>query len=299
VTAIHAGPWEITEPGVYEMTDADYHADLVPGGSLSVSGARLLLPPSCPARYAWQREHPPTPKPEYDRGHGAHRLALGVGPTIRVVDADDWRTKAARQARTEAHAAGEVPLLAADYTDLVAMVAALRDHPIAGELLDPTRMVPEQSIFWRDPETGIMRRARIDAVSQPDTAGPPYLVDYKTTRSGDPEHISRALWHYGYAMQADWYITGNTAVELADPEAQFLLIVQETEPPYVVGVMQPDDTALHIGHLRNRQAIDIYRACTTAGRWPGHVPETEIRYVGLPPWAERQHTNTEYEEITL
>jgi hypothetical protein len=286
---------------MYEMTDADYHADPVPGGSLSVSGARLLLPPSCPARYAYQREHPPTPKPEYDRGHGAHRLALGVGPTIRVVDADDWRTKAARQARAEAHAAGEVPLLAADYTDLVAMVTALRDHPIAGELLDPARMVPEQSIFWRDPWTSIMRRARIDAVSRPDDHGGRIIVDYKTTQWADLEHISRALHTYGYAMQAAWYL--DAAATTVDPEQlivedQFLLIFQEVQAPYLVSVVEPDATALRIGEQLNRQAIDIYRRCTDSGQWPGHVPDRDIPLVSLPGWVERDYT-TDYQEATL
>ena len=43
----------VDEPGVYDgLDEAAYHADPVPGGSLSASGAKLLLPPSCPALYA-------------------------------------------------------------------------------------------------------------------------------------------------------------------------------------------------------------------------------------------------------
>lgn len=290
----------VTEPGVFQLSDAQYHADPVPGGSLSVSGARKLLPPSCPARYAYERTHPPAPKPEYDRGHGAHRLALGTGPAIRIVDAPDWRTGAAKVARAEAHAAGEVPLLAATHAELVAMVAALREHPVAAELLDPEHMLAEQSVFWRDDQTGIWRRARLDAVSRPDATGPPYVVDYKTARSGDLDSISRALHNYGYAMQADWYLDAGLAGGLTVPEAQFLLIVQEIDPPYVVSVVEPDGPALHIGRQRNRQAIDIYQACTEAGRWPGHVPDRDIPLVALPGWAERQYTtDNDAEEFDL
>lgn len=40
--------WTITEPGVYDLPAEVYHADPVEGGSLSSTGARKLLPPSCP-----------------------------------------------------------------------------------------------------------------------------------------------------------------------------------------------------------------------------------------------------------
>ena len=55
------------QPGVYEMDEATYHQDPVPGGSLSASGAKLLLPPSCPALYAWRRDHPKV-SAEFDFG---------------------------------------------------------------------------------------------------------------------------------------------------------------------------------------------------------------------------------------
>ena len=41
-------PIVITEPGVYDVPFDEYLRDPVPGGSLSTSGARLLLD-TCPA----------------------------------------------------------------------------------------------------------------------------------------------------------------------------------------------------------------------------------------------------------
>ena len=64
----------ITEPGVYTMDEADYHADPVPGGSLSCSGAKKLL--ACPARFAYDREHPPAPTPAMELGTAAHKLKV-------------------------------------------------------------------------------------------------------------------------------------------------------------------------------------------------------------------------------
>lgn len=291
----------ITEPGVYDLPDAVYHADPVPGGSLSVSGARLLLPPSCPARYDYTRAHPEerAPKPEFDLGHAAHLAVLGAGPELVVVEAADWRTKAAREARADAHAAGRVPLLPHQHEQVTAMAAALRCHPIAGELLDPMRMDAEVSIFWHDPRFGVMRRARLDAVSRPDEHGAAVIVDYKSSRAADLQSISKALHNYGYAMQADWYRAGAIALGMVDPAwARFLFVFQEVEPPYLVTVVEPDETALRIGGERNRRAIEIYRDCTESGVWPGYTPADEIPLVSLPRWVEREHEQPEsWEDI--
>src|SRR3954471_5458063 len=102
----------VTEPGVYpDIPELAYHADCVSEGSLSCSGAKKLLPPSCPALFKWERENPPPPKRQFDFGHAAHKLVLGVGPELVGVDAPDWRTNAAKAQRDEARARGAVPLL--------------------------------------------------------------------------------------------------------------------------------------------------------------------------------------------
>src|SRR4051794_32399270 len=88
---------EAVGPGVYDdMPVAAYHADPVPGGSLSCSGAKKLLPPSCPALYAWERDNPPAPTTTFELGHAAHQRVLGVGPEIVVVDAETWNTNAVK-----------------------------------------------------------------------------------------------------------------------------------------------------------------------------------------------------------
>lgn len=286
----------VTEPGVYDIPDTAYHADPVPDGSLSVSGARRLLPPSCPARFAYERQHPPTPTREFDLGHAAHREVLGVGADLVVVEAADWRGKAAREARDQAHADGRTPVLAHQHQQVQDMAAAVRKHPIAGELLHPDRMFPERSLFWLDTETGVWRRARLDAVSYPDEAHLPIAVDYKTTTAADLDHISKALHNYGYAMQARWYLDALAGVDWHGAQnARFVLVFQEVDPPYLVTVAEPDANALEIGDKRNRRALEIYRDCTEAGVWPAHTPHDEIPLVGLPGWVERQHATNDPE----
>jgi hypothetical protein len=275
---------EITEPGVYDgLDEAAYHADPVPGGSLSASGAKLLLPPSCPALYAWRRDHPKV-SAEFDFGTAAHKLILGVGQPICRLSYDDWRTKAAQTARDEARAQGYVPVLEPDWQRVEAMAAAIREHPVASALLDPERGKPEQSLFWQDDETGIWCRARLDWLPRRDPARRFIIADYKTAAAADPASIRKAVANYGYFMQAAWYAEGVQVLGL-DPDPAFLFIFQEKTPPYLVTVAQLDAEAVSIGRARNMLAREMWRDCTQAGVWPGYTDDIEL--ITLPPWAAR------------
>lgn len=275
----------ITEAGVYDMPAEQYHADPITGGSLSASGARLLLPPNCPARYRYDRDNPPTSTSTFDLGHAAHRLILGAGPDIVRVEADSWRTNKAKETRDEAHANGLTPLLAADHDRVIAMARALRQHPEASALFAPGSGQPERTLVWR---TGtVWRRARLDWLPVSPARGQRMLLaDYKSARTASPEALDRVINDHGYHLQGAWYVDGVKSLGLAEDVA-YMLVVQEKEPPYLVSVDQLDDAAMRIGAMLARQAVDVYRECVESGRWPGYSDEVEL--IGLPPWVENQY----------
>lgn len=272
----------ITEPGVFDIDDVTYHADPVPDGSLSSSGARKLLPPSCPALFQYERENPPASTKTFDFGHAAHKLCLGVGPDIVEVVAENWRTNAAKDCGEEIRAAGGVPLLTGDYQQVQAMAAALRAHPVASALF--TEGTAEASLFWTDKQTGVWRRSRLDWLPA-STSGRMIVPDYKTARSADPEQFVKSAKDYGYHQQHAWYLDAVTALELTD-DPQFVFVVQEKTPPYLVSLVQLDMTAMRIGQRLNRRAINIYAECTRTGVWPGYADDVAL--VSLPYWYERQ-----------
>lgn len=276
-------------PGVYDLPLADYLADPVPGGSLSSTGARKLLPPSCPARYRWWADNPKPPKREFDLGHAAHRLVLGAGHELVDVDAANYRTKAAQEARDNAYAAGKVPLLPHEREQVTAMAAALREHPWAGRLFEPGTGKPEQTLVWQDLQTGVWCRALLDWL--PNANGHRFILrDYKTAASAAPTKLDRAIADYSYHVQLAFHLMGGRALGLAGEDAQALLVAQEKDPPYLVTVVQPDPPAMRIGARQAGEALSVYAECVANGRWPGYSDDIEL--ISLPPWVERQ-----YEEV--
>src|SRR5690606_37289548 len=163
------------------------HADPVPGGSLSSTGARRLL--QSPARSRYEQAHPPAPRPHFDSATAAHKLVLGVGPDLAVLDDPDCRAKGAREAAREARERGAIPPKRGDYEQIQAMAAALRAHPVAGPIFTESAGRAEQSLFWQDSDTRVVCRARIVLLPHPTQQGRLILADYKTCATADPNKL--------------------------------------------------------------------------------------------------------------
>lgn len=269
-------------PGVYDLDEAEYLAD----PALSQSECRKLL--ACPYRYRYDRDaHIERHSDAFDFGKAVHKLVLGAGNGIIIVEADNWRTADARDIRDQARAAGAIPLLAADHTTAQAMAAAVHAHPFAAALLHPDRGgIPERSVMWTDARTGVACRARFDLLPPVPVDGRRLVaVDYKTAVDASPRAFGRVAASYDYPMQHAWYVDGLRA--LFGVDAAFLFIVQEKDPPYLVNVVELDARAVAIGRDRCRHALDVFVECSASGVWPGYGDKGTS--VSLPRWAELQH----------
>jgi hypothetical protein len=275
----------ITQPGVYDIPEAVYHADPVPGRSLSSSGARRLL--ECPALFDYERRHKRAPKKAFEIGTAAHHLVLGTGPELVVIEGDRWDTKEIKAKVAAVRDRGAVPLKQHEFEQVQSMASALAEHPTASMVFNPARGPAERSLFWQDTETGVWCRARLDHMPTADYTARWFIVsDYKTTRSAHPEQISKAVYDYGYHIQAAMYLEGVRALGIhADPRMVF--VFQEKAAPYVTTVIELDHVALKIGHSQLRKALALYRQCSESGRWPGYSEQVET--ISLPVYAERKH----------
>jgi hypothetical protein len=250
------------EDGVYTgIPDTVYHADR---DSLSSSGARSILW-DAPAKFLEQQETPPNPKPEYDFGHVAHKLILGVGEVIDEIDADTWRGKEAGEARERAWAAGHIPILSKDLAKAREMAKRVHDHPVAAALLSVGD--PEVTGYWTDRATNVRLRWRADWLHP--GRNRLIIVDYKTTKNAHPASFHRSVADYRYHQQDAFYRDGVIANEI-DADPLFLFIAQEKTPPFLVSVHECRDWQVERGRALNRKAIDLYARCRERNDWPGY-----------------------------
>lgn len=284
----------ITAPGIYDIPSDAYHSDPVPGGSLSYSGSKKLL--ISPAHFRWNVDNGQPERSVFDLGKAAHAEVLGVGETVHVVDAKDWKTKAAQAERDAAYARGEAPILREQAVQVRAMGEALRRHPLASRLLARGESMYERTIVWRDPRTGIWLRMMTDAVRTVDSNGVRYVIDYKSAASIQTRDIESALFRFGYFGQGAWYLDGIHAMEqlgiLPPATNVFVLIFQEKEGPYEVACVPLDPDDLAAGDIQNRDMRQLYRECTEAGQWPG--PHPDFVNARMPAWAHGAVVDARY-----
>lgn len=267
-------------PGIYDIPAHAYHADKT---SLSSTGARKLLPPSCPAKFRYEQDNPPPRKKELDFGAAVHAYLFGGGPQLIIVREADWRSAGARAERDRAVISGDIALLLPELKQVEAMAAALREHPVAAALFAEGSGAAEKSLYWVDPETGITCRSRPDWLPHP-SGGRLVLPDYKTTVAADDESIAKHIANYGYHQQGDWYLEGARQLGLADRDAVFVLVFQEKSAPYLVRTVQLDAFTLRIAAAKNARARRIFAECTAADVWPGYGDD--VAYLSIPSWAQ-------------
>jgi hypothetical protein len=271
----------VEAPAIVDGLSAEaYHADVT---SISSSGLRALLNPGCPAQFKYDREHPQAPKREFDMGNAVHAEVLGEGHDIVEIDFPDYKKKDAQVERDAAYAAGKVPLLPKERMQVDAMAKAIREHPLAGPLFAPGSGIPERSIYWTDPATGVRCRVRPDWLKQ--LPGMTLCVDLKTIRDAAPDTISRAIRDHNYHQQDPMYIDGIEAAGLAPDGCRFIFVFVSKIAPYLITVRELTDQDRDIGRARNERALRIYAECTANDEWPDWTgPVDQIPQIGLPTW---------------
>jgi PDDEXK-like uncharacterized protein DUF3799 len=274
------------EPGrrISDLPTVDYQAMR----ALSASGAWVLAE-ECAAKFLWRSPWNPLWEPEaktdFDIGVATHLAVLEPNrqvDSIVLIEAGDYRTTRAREARDAARAEGKVPLLPYQYDIVRAIAGSIRTHPIAGEAFRGGEA--EVTLTWQDPETGVPCKARPDYL--PAHSG--WLVDLKTASSANPRTWRDQAFRLGYHARAAWYLDGAETILAKAPEEYWFVIV-EKEPPYLVSVVSFDQKSLEWGRRANRKACTLFARSIAENDWPSYREPGQNRErafrVSLPPWA--------------
>ena len=228
-----------------------------------------------PAQYKWDTENQ-THKDYFDFGNVAHSVILenNTGSLVEV-KADNWMTKAAKEARTEARANGGIPLLSKEVRKIHQMRDAIMTNADAANLL--TGHVAERSYFATI--NGVQVKCRPDLFH----AFTGTIGDLKTVTSADPKEFRRTAYNMGYHQSAAHYQDVVKAVTGFNPRFAFLLI--EKEAPFLSSVVELDEEYLEWGRVENERAKRIWQECTESGNWPGYPTTTGL---SAPPYVIRE-----------
>lgn len=296
-----------------------YIRDPAPEPSLSRGAAHTILTRS--PRHAWL-EHPRLgaqggcdSSRRSELGSAAHELLLGGSQAIEWIDAGDYRTKAAQQARDAAIESGRTPMLMRQKAGLEEMAAHAR---VALGLLCK-RLAPgaeplyEHTMIWQsnlvstgadgeDDDVRIWCRAR------PDILVPGAVVDYKTTTNAEPSHwIRSALGSGGYDLGAVHCIdglhmlaTGGEPDPLApsiycDGRVEPYWLVQEDSPPYSCTVIGLGPEWQDLAARKLQRAALTWAHCLRAGEdeasWPAYTEQ--VCWADLPAYEDAAWANRE------
>ena len=291
-TAIKAGG------GAFRLAAKDYHADPCPSASLSSSIIKLLI--NATPAHAWH-VHPQL-NPEWRPDDGGRRLALGsachslllgAGSELQEIEADSFRTKAAKEDRDAAIAAGLTPILSADLAKAETIVGAARSQLGRHGLDILADGAGDSEVVVADEGAGGgWRRIMADWWS----ADRYTIVDYKTIAGlASPDAFVKRAAQMDYDIQDAFYqdVIASAFPFLAG-RTRFVFVVQEIEPPYMLSACEIAEADRTVAMRKVLSAQTTWFECLESGKWPGYP--SGIQRVMLPPWHSTQWLEREMAE---
>lgn len=268
-----------------DLTPAEYFAEPCPAPALTNSGIGLLLNRS-PA-HLW-RSHPAL---NPDRattsatanmylGSVVHRIALDKGADFDVIDAADFRTKAAQEARDASLGANRIPIVTGKWEQAMAMAMILNER--MQDLIGGAPYETEVVFTWL--EDGTWCRGMLD-IWVPSLM---LAIDLKTTKDASEAALQRTMVNMGYDRQTAWYLRG---LDRIFPEhagrIEFCDLFVETDAPHEANPYWIDAAWRHSSEQECLRALGMFRACLANGKgrdaWPGYPRGKRER--SAPTWA--------------
>lgn len=272
---------EVIKPGIYDITSEQYHADPCPEPSLSASIANIIVNKT--PKHAWiasrrlNQNYTDQSSYSFDFGKAVHSILLEPGKgLIEVVDAEDWRSKSARDKKETLQAEGKIPVISKQYMQIISMV------DIAKEFISSTKIgidffdgMKETTLIAYD---GCWLRGRLDCISQDRKI----IFDYKTVINANPdEFINYTVFKYGYDIQAAMYLELNKLIGFKE-KASYFWIIQEKEEPYFCSLIEASESVIACGKRKLQMAKQKWIECLRTNKWPDYG--TEPFYLDAPSW---------------
>ncbi|EJG3676737.1 exodeoxyribonuclease VIII [Escherichia coli] len=269
---------EDIEPGIYYgISNENYHAG--PG----VSKSQLDDIADTPALYLWRKNAPvdTTKTKTLDLGTAFHCRVLEPEEfSNRFIVAPEFnrRTNAGKEEEKaflmECASTGKTVITAEEGRKIELMYQRVMALPL-GQWLVESAGHAESSIYWEDPETGILCRCR------PDKIIPEFhwIMDVKTT--ADIQRFKTAYYDYRYHVQDAFYSDGYEAQFGVLPTFVFLVASTTVEcGRYPVEIFMMGEEAKLAGQQEYHRNLRTLADCLNTDEWPA------IKTLSLPRWAK-------------
>lgn len=163
-------------------------------------------------------------------------------------------------------------LIERDDVDIIKSMSSslFSDSQVAGLL---TGAKYERSIYWIDPDTGILCKCR------PDIWHSNMIGDLKTAVDASPYEFQHDIYRYGYHIQAAM-IQDAIRIVLNHEMLDFIYIVVEKTPPYAVAVYILDQESINKGREEYKYRLAQYKDCLETNNWPGY----QTKQISLPKY---------------
>jgi hypothetical protein len=285
----------VASPGLFlDLPESKYHADDFGDGlRLSVSVAQALVlesPAHAYLRHPKLGNQPLKPTTDMDRGTLIHKLLLGKGQSVKVVECEAWTKKKDKEEREEIRSSGALPVTRKLFDEASVAAAALasklksRGYALTGD--------SEVTALWAEVATNgahVPCRGRFDHIKGND------IFELKITGDANPKTLTRGqLTRMGYDIQGTAY---PRALEYIDARAKgrstFTMLFCEHEPPYCITAVRFAGSLRELGARKWQRAVDTWEECLRTGTWPDY--SDEIVFAEARPWeladidAESEH----------
>jgi len=262
----------ITE-GIHKMTMREYLA--LPFLSSGICG-KIMSESPYHAKFAVDNSYESTP--EMDIGTFAHAMLLEGGTDALVkIDAEDWRTKAAKEARDAAHASGKIPILSKKVAQVELMVKAAREFISGSEIAGVFDSgEPEVTMVFRHGD--ILCKARADWL----TSDRKICLSYKTTAgTANPEAWIRTQLP-SYDVATVFYERAVLAVSPDIEETLCVHLVQEQSAPFACSLVALAPALEDLAAKKMDRAVELWAQCQANGTYPAYP--SRICYAEPKPW---------------
>lgn len=210
-------------------------------------------------------------------------MLLGTEENLVVLPYDDFRTKAAQQARDAAIAMGKTVVKEKDMDGVLDTVNRIKTKMAAVGVSLIGAL--ECAAPWTYPtdEGPVQCRLKLDHVLIDESNGFVWIDDFKSCDDANPQKVIRSCLDYGYDIQRFSYVR---AIETLMPEyagrVKFRHWFIETSEPFLVVPVELDSTFMSLGQMKWDYAATLWAKCLKEKSWPSW--ESSVQLLSPPKW---------------